>query len=390
MDLSKAVDQIPPELWMTILRFATEIEKCDEFARDPITLIPNFSSNQSNQLGFIDPHLLREALMTRLRVVLVCKSWRDMCLPILWSHLVIKTEEWLNKLPPIWDVLDSRPELGSFVIRLDIDYPNFSYPEESETAERINQFLHIRLFPHLHKLRVLYVPLLHATGDFNINPEVVVLHSRYSDYYYEDWDARSHFWKNARILQVELDPSRIRRAPELILFPHLIRLRIMTQGDDTNINDIVSLWQAPKLETLSLLCRNRPLLTSFITLSRDTLTCLHLYTCRSLVGSPVELPKLRNIFLDRCFVTNWHTFIVAPSLETIHFRDGQTALLCDANRGTFINLLTDISSSYPLCKTISQYWHVVNSEPSKSVATVGYGGKLYFEPPLDPLDDYDL
>jgi hypothetical protein len=385
MDLSKAVDRIPPELWMTILRFATEIEECDEFAQDPIALVPDFKSRYGFETGFIPQHTLNEALVTRRRVVLVCKSWYDMCLPILWSHLVIKAEDWINKLSLISDLLDSRPEIGSFVVRLDIAYLGPLYDGDLYKIEKLNRFLHLHLFPRLHKLRALYAPLMHATGDFDINPEVVVLDSASSSYEYEDWATRSHFWKNTRILQVELDPYRISGSPVSVTFPRLIRLRIITHGD-IFVKNIVSLWQAPNLETLSLCCRNRPLLTSYITLSRDRLTCLHLYACLSLVGSPVELPKLTNLFLERCLVTNWHTVVVAPSLETIHFRDGKTTFLCNENRGTFINLLNEIFSTYPLCKVIALYRSVSGSEPRETVATVGDGGKLYFEPPLDPVN----
>jgi hypothetical protein len=390
MDVSKAIDRIPTELWLTILQFATEIEEWNEFARDPVTLVPDFKYKHEFQIDFIPGHLLNKARMTRRRVVLVCKSWYDMCLPMLWSHLVIRGEDFLRKLPLISQRLDSRPELASFILRLDIRYDMYLYHGDSHRIDKLNQFLHFYLFPRLHRLRALCAPPMHATGDYNINTEVVFLESASSYPGYDDWITRPHFWKNTRVLHVELDPHRLSGSPVSVVFPRLIRLRITTDGDSNIIKDIVSLWKTPKLETLSLWCTSSSLSTSFMTLSRGTLTSLHLYGWRSFVGNLVELPKLRTLFLVRCFLTDWHTVIVAPSLEAIHFQDRQADFLCNSDCSTFINLFTPIFSKYPLCKTISQYQFVPKSEPRKVVVTIGQGGKLYFEPPLNPLDDHDL
>jgi hypothetical protein len=234
-----ATDRIPTELWMTILRFATETEEWNEHL---ITLVPDFKSRHRSERVFFSERTLREAMVTRRHVVLVCKSWYDMCLPVLWSHLIISVEDWLKKLPLISDLLDSRPELGSFVVRLVIRYGRILSYGCLYKIEKLNQFLHIHLFPRLHRLRALYAPPMHATGNFNINPEIVVLDPGGSYPGYEDCITRPRFWRNARILQVELDSCQVSESPVPVMFPCLIRLRITILDDDgIAIKNIVSL-----------------------------------------------------------------------------------------------------------------------------------------------------
>jgi hypothetical protein len=400
MDPLKAIGRIPIELWAIIFHFATAIEDYDEFARGPVTVIPDLSSSSPSEPCSIPHNILRDSLRTRRCLVLVCRHWYDSVLPILWSHLFINVYKWLRCRSQIRDTLDAKPELCSFIVRLDVECPDSDeeighllHSEILETHLELNQFLHRYLFPRLQNLRVLRAPRSLATSEHVIYPDVTSLHSRPNISSHANClrDRRL----DMRILHLNVAGFGSRTAHEPIVFPRLNQLRLAMGYNANIIEEIVSRWQAPRLETLSISFGKHPLYTPLLAWARLTLVSLHLTDCPSFEGDRVELPKLRNLFIHEKNTRNWHTILTTPNLKVIHWRNLFADGRYSADRGAFIDLLTQMFKDYPSCKVISYYRDERNiPQPTNFIVTVRRRKEshfeLNFEPPLDFLQDHGL
>jgi hypothetical protein len=404
MNRSGAINRIPTELWTMIFCFATEVPNWDEFARDHPTLIPNLVSKSPSEPCFFPRDIRRETLRTRLHLVLVCKHWCHVAMPVLWSHLVIDVIKWLRNRSQVRSMLNAKSYLCSFITRLDIEYPaepDPLYEDDAKVIKGVKKLLHNHLFPHLHKLRVLYAPHAVAIGEFPIYPEVTCLYPggyisyRHSVLENDDggtdypWDPRSHFWRNTRILDVDLGSSELSfekaSTGEPIVFPRLDQLRIRLGINTAILASIVSRWQAPKLETLSIWFEDFQIRLPLLAWSRLTIVSLHLQGCADIESNPVELPKLRQLFIRKCFTKGWYKVIVAPNLEAIQFEDHHVDILYAERRGVFIDYIARIFKIYLACQSVSYlHWEADMPKPTNLVWTVSRDP--HFEIKFEPLD----
>jgi hypothetical protein len=403
MDLSKAIDRIPTELWMTIFHFATTIENYDEFARGSTTIIPDLIHDNLSTSGpcFIPRNTLLEALRARLRIVLVCKRWYDIGLPILWSHLVIEVPKWSYYRSRIRAMLGQKPELCSLIVRLGVEHWTqdvrrrcLSVDEMTEVQSDIRQFLERHLFPKMQKLRVLRIPEYLSICELSIHREFTSIYPvNQNEIRYDTTsirDPRSLTLVNTRILDFDMDQFEKRTTFDL---PHLQQLRFASNWR-VYVEEVVFRWRAPRLESLSVLCYSFRLHTSSLAWSRMTLVSLHLQDFTWLEGYPVELPKLRNLFLQQYPLNFWHGTLIAPNLEAIHLKNTNIDALYDSYRDTFISFFAQMFQGYPSCETIYYYRRSSLPGPNMVIVTVRERTEpefeLNFEPPLASFDDHNL
>ncbi|KAK7438392.1 hypothetical protein VKT23_018006 [Stygiomarasmius scandens] len=90
---------VPPELWITILRFATEIPE----VLDVTQSLFRFPGETKNGIVKLKKSY-KSALTTKRRLLLVCKDWKDLATPFLYEHLVLEN---CHTLPLLFRTLSS-------------------------------------------------------------------------------------------------------------------------------------------------------------------------------------------------------------------------------------------------------------------------------------------
>lgn len=94
---SNGLYPFPVEIWQDILLITTEPDyetSGTSLEDDEINSYPVFSSETEDALR--DPRGVYSSIIfkTRLSIILVCKSWYYIGMPILWSHLKLDEVDW--------------------------------------------------------------------------------------------------------------------------------------------------------------------------------------------------------------------------------------------------------------------------------------------------------
>jgi hypothetical protein len=113
---------LPVELWEEIFAIATDVN--DYWAKkrgDRCSIQNPFFSLEEEEFVRNPPGLDRELLRTRYSIIMVCKSWYFMGLPILWSHLQFDERDPRNVETMIYSAVYRDPTLASHVVRLIIE-----------------------------------------------------------------------------------------------------------------------------------------------------------------------------------------------------------------------------------------------------------------------------
>ncbi|KIJ19139.1 hypothetical protein PAXINDRAFT_97169 [Paxillus involutus ATCC 200175] len=128
-DTNAALPTLPVELWLDILQHATFV---------PGILEPDVYHQTGTQLTHPDRQhrIALGSLPTKRSLILVCKKWRSLCIPLLYQSIVIKSSRCTELLAVTLtkshdecsssDVTSAR-SLGSFTVRLDLSCAGHNY-----------------------------------------------------------------------------------------------------------------------------------------------------------------------------------------------------------------------------------------------------------------------
>jgi hypothetical protein len=363
-----AICLIPTEIWREILQYATEIQGWDEFGYDTCSHLLQLDCSRSYYIPYRKE---RQALRDRLHLVLVCKLWHQIAIQFLWSHLKLKASSWARIGDQLQDLLDRQPELCSFVIRLDISdslYSDDLSEENTSIYQEMKAFLDSQLYPRLRRLRVLCAPQALATGNHPTHPTIVYIHSGEachsiggtSEWIEDDtWDAGSHFWRHAKILDLNVEFSAFSSeidTTETIMFPELTSLTVRAGIDRHLVHHVATHWRAPSLTVLILQFNDTDAWIYLLRWSSTTLVSLNLSTNHLNRDAPIDLPNLKTLLLQGCFTKEWTEVIAAPALTTITFKDPNVDLIYTRNRGAFALLVDRVVNRYSQCKSVAYYY----------------------------------
>jgi hypothetical protein len=129
---TSSLPSLPPELWLKIMDQATFVPQALEaFVHDP------FQRREIMTLRQIQAGLDAVSL-TKRRLVLVCKTWKSLAVPILYSSIIVHTVTGLQKLISALHnnkLDDPNMTCGEWVRRLDlVFYDKFDGHMELETS----------------------------------------------------------------------------------------------------------------------------------------------------------------------------------------------------------------------------------------------------------------
>ena len=319
---------LPVELWSKIFWEATMIPTKNEFGTDPRAYIETFCDPpvQSSQ---ITDEELNVALKSRLDIVLVCKYWRDIGLPILYSHLLISAKLGDAAHQTTHQTLAGDNRLTDSVCRVTVvtHVPCLEAADDAETKnlpERHRCMISILgLLPHLRIVSA--SSMLFWSLPPSSRSSVAVADFTVSEVNHPNQTLSPDGWDHLVHLALDLSALLTHECHEDTLsvsFPSLISLDINT-GNKTHIpliTDISNKWHAPKLDAFWIYCSEWTPWLPFLAKHAPTLTILNIrhipdgFTHRPLV----HLPNLRQLLLEGNVALHQpRTLVDAPHLERV-------------------------------------------------------------------------
>jgi hypothetical protein len=327
---------LPVELWQEIFTIAANSdERMQEITYSVLTPCYFFTEEDVFQTPLTAQH--RFLLRTRHSIILVCKSWYFIGIPILWSHLQFNEGDPRNIAAMIYIAIERNPILASYVVRLTIKSVLFRQ-ENLVQPEKI--YAVAKFVPLLTNLEAISCSLPYAA---HINPvtrpRLVIINNHDEDKSNFRNDIvrstnlllQNSFWTHCDTLSLSLIKcghfnwnAQNYDTPQLI-FENLTSLRL-------DVSHVVMMrwieekWQFPILKYLSFI--NTPYVNriEFLGRVRMTLEELEVSYCQSSRNGfddthKLELPKLREISLVNA--PRWHEesqqywfdAIEAPELE---------------------------------------------------------------------------
>jgi hypothetical protein len=279
---------LPIELWEEIFAIATDAD-IYWAERDGYWCTiwnPFFSKKEEDHLR--DPMACDNQALFRTRhsIILVCKSWYFLGIPILWSHLQFNEQDPLNIATMIYSALKRNPTLASHVLRVTIKSPN-SRQNNSIKIHAVEKFIRL-----LTNIEAISCPLPYAAHLYGIQPGIVMLSNQGMARYRSSSDDRAFihpllhdsFWIHCRTLSLTLQwrPfADIIRYQHGIRFDNLVNLRL--DVDDTALSEwIGERWVFPLLKNLRIIVTDEVDYTEMLTNTRMTVKRLHIH-----VNSPI-------------------------------------------------------------------------------------------------------
>jgi hypothetical protein len=329
---------LPVELWEEIFAIATDVNNYwAKIAGDWCSVqYPFFSSEEEEFVRTPPAKLDKELLRTRYSIILVCKSWYFMGIPLLWSHLQFDEMHPRNFAMMIYGAIKRNPTLAPQVIRLTIESICFRR-EDSLKMEKIH--LVAKFAPLLTNLKAISCSLPYAARlQPLIQPGIVVLNNSVVTGLCSTSGMigplrtllHNSLWVHCHTLSLRLveglwdrwdHPGSNTLQPT---FEILLNLKLEV-SHTAAMQWIEEYWKFPVLKNLSLIFTGYIDRISFLQRVRLTLEKLqicvgHVYRYNGGIID-VEMPKLKEISLINMNGTyvgpsgDWYTAIKAPHLS---------------------------------------------------------------------------
>lgn len=189
---------------------------------------------------------------TRLSIILTCRSWYHLGLPNLWSHLLLKGTTPNRDTSRIYDILQRKARLGSYVARLSIILPRLNGPILLSAI--------LRILPFLTNLSTVYCPvrlLKKFPSSFRENVAVIralPLGTEWGPSRVSTISMHDAFWRHCQTLSLMTpldDPINFAAQEVHVVFPNLINLRLCAV-EPRVLYWILTAWHLPALKNFSM------------------------------------------------------------------------------------------------------------------------------------------
>jgi hypothetical protein len=323
---------LPVELWEEIFSIATDADAYWAEKQGSWCTISNpfFTTTEEDLLR--DPMACDNLglLRTRHSIILVCKSWYFMGIPILWSHLQFNEKDSRNVATMIYSALKRNPTLASHVLRLTIKSVIF---RRSNLLEPEKVLAVAKFVPLLTNIEAISCSLPYATHLYpSIQPGIVMLGNHGisgSSFIHNavgsvNLMSRDSFWIHCRTLSLTLkkglwDFQDIDRRE--IKFDNLVDFRLDVEYKGV-LEWIRRYWNFPILKHLHIINTAWMDRMEFLNRVHFTLEKLQIYRNNySGWSSEVLMPNLKEIqwvnvkSLHIWPRDNWYDLIKAPNLR---------------------------------------------------------------------------
>lgn len=244
---------LPVEVWQHIFSNATDIHQVassshgDEFC---YFFLAEEEALLRDPRGIQTSNLIR----ARLSIVLVCRSWYLMGIPIFWSHLQVPTHD-PQHIHSIYESLTINPGLANYVTRVTI----LQHPSMQLFDDALSMILQI--LPTLANLSAIACSLnISLMLPTNLRTKMATLHSgsiiAISDFIRRSENPDASFWNRCQVLSFTFDgrlaTNFLRDVPSQLTFNKLNSLRLYTKHSGV-AEWISTYWNTPILQNLSIL-----------------------------------------------------------------------------------------------------------------------------------------
>jgi hypothetical protein len=202
----------------------------------------------------------------------------------------------------------------------------------------------------------------------SLRPQIAMIHARehieaysYQKFYTHDIIQPNYFWYNCRILSFTFTRQvwySINRKPQIV-FKNLTDLRIQVEHTGA-LRWIITTWNFPKLQNLSLVIAEDPLWILFLKKVRLTIERLQIPRSTRFLGpsAPIVMPKLKELYVigseDPTWngMVEWHHWFTCPELYKCVLLVDATSIACDFQRSSVVTHLDDVQR---LQKSIKEF-----------------------------------
>lgn len=300
------LDPFPVEIWRYI--FTLVEEPVQYSVNGAQTYQYFFSEEDESHLWDLEASMDQSVFQTRLSIVLACRSWYYMGLPILWSHLFLRGNAIDNSIEYILEVLKRDTGLGCWVTRLSIIWLQecSKIPVEGIVMQILPLLTRLSVvncpvqllerFPPSFRANTIFIRAAHPFEE--VSPNIVPRTS-----------LDNVAWRHCQILTLASPLNALEYATNEshILFPNLISLRLCIT-EPSIFQWIVSTWHLPALKNFSMTIPSPPD-------ARRGITDITLAPLLRRVSLNVERIQIPVMFL---LSTQTENAVVLPQLQEIH------------------------------------------------------------------------
>lgn len=309
---------LPTELWKGIFHRVTHVPGTNEFTTDPFAHLKFPCTIQKITANiYIDE--LKVILDTRLKMILVCKTWYNLGIADLYSHL------WFNptssRSKSLHLIATNKQSLLSNVRRLTVSAPidRLKWPDQETLLKRMQEA--VAIISSLPQLRILQVspelavmlPLTKLASTL----EVATIsnwpgNARIPDMIYPMYATA---WESVHFLSLDVTIFHKGMLKSQVNFRFVTHFALVAHHHPVQFEDmdwetlgrILGNWAFPYLRTVVIKHVDWPTMSTFCRRHSDTLQSLYLeYTIVASAGvsdwhtKSLVLPKLQVLKLDAC------------------------------------------------------------------------------------------
>jgi len=297
---------LPVELWVDIFRDASSIPNKNEFGTDPRGY-DNLILGQPVASSLLTTKELGVALLSRLHFVLVCKYWRDIGLPVLYSHFRLHVRPGDTVYQRIHEYLSENHRLTSAVRRVTIVIDGTpgkrAHSADMGELRKMHEGI-ISILSLFSRTKIITAnPMLFWSMPPSIRSRVAIadltareIHCVAKFSTIGEWDGLVH-------LNLDLtSPFPFLRDKVTLPAVRSLDFRTARTTSASFIEKIATTWNAPKLHTVGLCAYRWREWRAFLERHASTIWALVVHDCPANLGfvmvmPPVQLPALRRLYL---------------------------------------------------------------------------------------------
>lgn len=279
---------LPVEMWQRILSYAVDLYQYQEEEHH------GFFFSQKVEALLHDPsdEQIGTLIRRRLSIVLVCRSWYFMGIPILWSHLQIGQDNPKDVATHIHKRIKQNPSLASHITQFSI-LPHTPTPTSRNLIPVVGKIL-----PLLSNLQVIACPLdfsLHLPASLQLK---MILLEGSGEYFSTLSQPSTPLWHTCQTLSLTFGEAEWNDLPEhpQLTFNNLINLRLRISNAGA-AEWIQSSWNTPVLRNLSFMPIAGTPWIEFLKRNRLNLQTAQLPGYWASSPGSILMPKLRELHL---------------------------------------------------------------------------------------------
>lgn len=358
---TNGVYPLPIELWQHIFSIITSPYIYYNDGYDICSINPAWVYSRDDKLvpNIPEPEEYQSLLGARLSIVMVCKSWYFIGLPMLWSTLRIPEVNRNQCGTSVYKTIKHNPAIASYVHVLFIAEEQLSEDKYIALGNPEHLIKAIPLFTNMTTLVCSFS--VAAVLSPNLQVKSVHIHGTYNSRGLERfWTyglaMGNYFWYNCTTLSLTHLRSdwRVPQQRDQIFFPNLLSLRVILILEEL-IEWVGEMWEMPALQYLWIIHNKIHPYAKLLRRVRSTLKTLQIAMQLGGHGHMIDMAGLEELYLYNFTLyghlqTSWKSFLQAQTLQRIIF-DPFGRMDATISRGQ-TSVINEILNSFPSVKEL--------------------------------------